>query len=112
LLCSSPLKHQNLLAKDFDWALHPGGIAILKGAEQKLNLTKDHLRASYDVYKNHGNSSSATVLVVLDRLRKMGNARDNIVACSFGPGMSIEMAMLSRCITDSSTGKDWWGSKY
>lgn len=84
-------------AKDFDWALHPGGIAILEGVQGKMKLHDEQLRASFDVYKNHGNSSSASVLIVLDQLRKMGEGRENVMACSFGPGMTIEMAMLKRC---------------
>nr|AWU47396.1 polyketide synthase type III [Nephromopsis pallescens] len=87
-------------ARSFDWALHPGGIAILNGAQQKMQLHEEQLRASFDVYKNHGNSSSPTVLIVLDQLRKMGEGRENIMACSFGPGMTIEMAMLKRCRHD------------
>ncbi|KAJ4372667.1 hypothetical protein N0V86_008030 [Didymella sp. IMI 355093] len=46
----------------FDWALHPGGLAILKGAQQAMKLTDDHIRASLDVYTKFGNSSSPTVL--------------------------------------------------
>ena len=85
-----------ILAKDFDWALHPGGIAILNGVQTKFDLREEQLRASFDVYQNHGNSSSPTVLVVLDTLRKMGEGRENVMACSFGPGMTVEMAMLKR----------------
>ncbi|KAL2262864.1 hypothetical protein VTK26DRAFT_9190 [Humicola hyalothermophila] len=55
---------------DFDWAMHPGGATILAGAEQALGITPAHMRASYDRYVRHGNSSSATVLSVLDRLRE------------------------------------------
>ena len=84
-------------AKDFDWALHPGGIAILNGVKNKFELKEQQLRASYKVYEGHGNSSSPTVLVVLDQLRRMGEGRENVMACSFGPGMTIEMAMLKRC---------------
>lgn len=82
--------------QDFDWALHPGGMSIMKGTEAAMNLSEDHLRASYDVYKHHGNASSVAVLAVLDRLRDMGDGRDGIVACSFGPGLMIEMAALRR----------------
>lgn len=81
----------------FDWAVHPGGLAILKGAQQAMNLTDDHIRASLDVYTKFGNSSSPTVLVVLDRLRKMGTGRDDVVATSFGPGLTIEMFRMRRC---------------
>ncbi|KAH7057290.1 chalcone synthase B [Macrophomina phaseolina] len=83
--------------EDFDWALHPGGRAILELAQAQLGITQEHLRASWDIYKTRGNSSSPTVLIVLDRLRRMGEGRDGVVACSFGPGLTIEMAILERC---------------
>jgi type III polyketide synthase len=85
-----------LSPSDFDWALHPGGQAILNGAQQALHLKDDQLQASRDIYRTRGNSSSATVLAVLDLLRTMGK-REHIVATSFGPGMTIEMAILRKC---------------
>jgi len=80
----------------FDWAIHPGGAAILHGAKQALQLTDHHMRASLDVYRHYGNSSSSTVLIVLDKLRYMERGRDNVVATSFGPGLTIEMCILKR----------------
>lgn len=91
------VQEKDLDAKDFDWALHPGGLAILEGAQQSMKLSKDQLQASHEVYKTHGNSSSPTVLIVLDKLRKTGEGRDNVVAIAFGPGLAIEMAMFKRC---------------
>lgn len=85
-------------AKAFDWALHPGSIAVLNGVQQSFGLHEEQLRASFDVYKKHGVSSSSTVLMVLDRLRKMGEGRENVVAYSFGPGMTMEMAMLRKVV--------------
>ena len=82
---------------DCDWALHPGGASILQGAQQALGLSADQLRASLEIYKSHGNSSSPTVLIVLDQLRKMGEGRDDAVATSFGPGLTIEMCTMRRC---------------
>ncbi|OQO08813.1 hypothetical protein B0A48_05703 [Cryoendolithus antarcticus] len=80
-------------SNDFDWALHPGGRAIIDSIQATMNLDDDRLRATNDIYRTRGNSSSPTVLVVLDKLRTMG-PRDHIVAASFGPGLSIEMALL------------------
>ena len=105
-LCSSAPKEKHLpsydhdipLAKDFDWALHPGGIAILNGIQKELKLEREQLRAAFDVYENHGNSSSPTVLIVLDRLRRMKSGKKHVVACSFGPGIIAEMAMLKRMV--------------
>lgn len=87
----------NLHARDFDWALHPGGLAILEGVQRTMQLSRDQLRASYEIYRTHGNSSSPTVLIVLDKLRRMGEGQDNVVATAFGPGLAVEMAMFKRC---------------
>ncbi|CAM1501875.1 Fc.00g038590.m01.CDS01 [Cosmosporella sp. VM-42] len=97
-----PPDYQN--AHDFDWAMHPGGATILTGAERAMNITPEHMRASYDTYINHGNSSSATIYSVMDRLRckemdalaPEGRVRDYIVGCAFGPGITVEMCMLKR----------------
>lgn len=91
-------------APDFDWALHPGGATILSGVERAMGITPEHMRASYDTYMNHGNSSSATIISVMDRLRQRdmdelapgGKVKDFIVGCAFGPGIAIEMCMLKR----------------
>lgn len=95
-------------ANSFDWAIHPGGLAILKGAQQEMGLTDDHIRASLDVYREFGNSSSPTVLIVLNTLRKKGTGRDAVVATSFGPGLLIEMIFMQRCRNNYSSPKTKW----
>jgi type III polyketide synthase len=87
----------DLDASDFDWALHPGGQAIIDGAEREMKLVQDQLRATREIYKTRGNSSSPSVLIVMDRLKYMGTGRPFVVATAFGPGMTIEMNMLRRC---------------
>ncbi|EGP91445.1 uncharacterized protein MYCGRDRAFT_31911 [Zymoseptoria tritici IPO323] len=82
---------------NFDWALHPGGTAVVDGVKEAMGLTEHQLRATREIYRTKGNSSSPTVLIVLDRLRSMDSSRGNIVAASFGPGLAIEMALLERC---------------
>lgn len=89
---------------DFDWAIHPGGAKILTAAQKALSLTPAHMRASYDIYRNHGNTSSATIFSVLDRHRQKdmdtmapdGRAREFVVACAFGPGITVETCLLKR----------------
>lgn len=83
-----------------DWALHPDGLGLLEGFQDSIGLTDDQLRASYEIYKTRGNSQSATVLVVLDKLRNMGDGRTNVVACSNGPGITVELSLLKRCNVD------------
>lgn len=80
----------------FDWAIHPGGAAILRGARRVMGLTDSQMHASLDVYKSKGNSSSASVLIVLDQLRRMSGGREQVVATSFGPGITVEMVLMRR----------------
>lgn len=89
-------------AASFDWALHPGGKAVIKGVEASMGLQHEHLRASYDRYENVGNAASASILGVMDRLREddMGRGRDDVLAFAFGPGMAIETMLLRRCRRD------------
>ncbi|OIW24443.1 thiolase-like protein [Coniochaeta ligniaria NRRL 30616] len=99
-----PLPERYGKPADFDWAMHPGGATILTGAEKALGISAEHMRASYDTYINHGNSSSATVFSVLDRLRSKemdalapgGVVKEYVVGCAFGPGITVEMCMLKR----------------
>ncbi|GJE84954.1 type III polyketide synthase [Phanerochaete sordida] len=85
-------------ARDFDWALHPGGAKVLTSVQKVLGLDAEHLRASLETYRTRGNSSSATVFSVMSLLRApaMGPGREHVVACAFGPGVAIEMAILKR----------------
>lgn len=86
---------QTPMARDFDWALHPGGSLIITGVEQAMKLTPEHLRASYEIYMKYGNSSSATILSVLDKLRE-SEGKEQVIACAFGPGIALEMMVLKR----------------
>ncbi|KAL9603906.1 MAG: hypothetical protein Q9219_000844 [cf. Caloplaca sp. 3 TL-2023] len=98
LIQSIPELHHEIkppIASDFDWALHPGGSLIITGVEQTMNLTPEHLRASYEIYMKYGNSSSATIFSVLNKLRE-NEGKEHVVACAFGPGIALEMMVLRR----------------
>lgn len=95
-----PPMWQGAKPAEFDWAMHPGGATILTSAERTLNLMPEHMRASYDVYMNHGNSSSATIFSVLDKMRSKDmdaytpggrGPQEYVVGCAFGPGVAVEM---------------------
>lgn len=72
------------------WAVHPGGPRILDVVAAELELPDGALGASYDVLRGFGNCSSATVLLVLERLR----AERSVVAMAFGPGLTLYAALL------------------
>ncbi|KAI1617854.1 chalcone synthase [Exophiala viscosa] len=90
-------------ASDYDWALHPGGATVLSGVERAMKLKPELLRASYEVYITHGNSSSATFFSVLNRLLQ-GETTEHIIGCAFGPGIAVEMMVFKRSNQVSEAG--------
>lgn len=88
---------------DVFWAVHSGGPAILNAVEEALELNREKLAASRLILENYGNISASTVLFVLDELRRKDSAA-NVqsdcpwgIAVAFGPGVTIEGALLKRC---------------
>ncbi|KAJ6583074.1 type Iii polyketide Synthase [Mycena vulgaris] len=81
--------------KCFDWAVHPGGAAILSAIQDVMLLDREHMKANWEVYENHGNTSSVTVLSILDTLRR-GPGREFVMSAAFGPGVSAEGCLLRR----------------
>jgi len=82
------------------YALHPGGRRILEAIEQALGLTKADNAAAYEVLRQYGNMSSATVLFVLRELLAGLSAADHgapVLSCAFGPGLTLEAMLLEVC---------------
>lgn len=78
-----------------DWAVHPGGRSILDKVEGAFGLAAHQMEASRAILRDYGNMSSATVLFVLDALlRQHSSAPRTIAAMAFGPGLTIECALL------------------
>jgi predicted naringenin-chalcone synthase len=75
------------------WALHPGGPKILSAVEESLGLPAEKTRIARDVFRDHGNMSSPTVLFILGRLCR-GDAPRPCVALAFGPGLVAEAALV------------------
>ncbi|RLY94515.1 type III polyketide synthase [Kocuria tytonicola] len=75
------------------WAVHPGGRSILDRVEGRLGLTQEQMAPSRDVLREVGNMSSATILFVLARILRTATPGD-VAAMAFGPGLSIESALL------------------
>ncbi len=95
----------NLLQKlqlDFDniahFAIHPGGRRILEVCEEELGFKggKDH--PSYQVLRDFGNMSSATIFFVLNNLCKQMElsqiSKGTIMSFAFGPGLTFESMVL------------------
>jgi alpha-pyrone synthase len=84
------------------YAIHPGGLKILEACESALNITKEHNQYSYQVLRQYGNMSSATVLFVLKEIWQavtVDHHEKNIFSCAFGPGLTLEAMMLkTHCV--------------
>ncbi len=77
------------------WAVHAGGQRIFDAVESALGLDPLALQPSRDVFMRTGNLSSASILFVLQEVARTEAAGEGL-ALSFGPGLSIELAQLSR----------------
>lgn len=88
------LAHHHLTCAQIPhFAIHPGGPKILAAVADALDLPASALAASRQVLRDHGNMSSATILFVLEALRRQG-ATGLTLALGFGPGLMAEAMLL------------------
>lgn len=78
------------------WLLHPGGQKLLAYMAQELGICQCQVQPSWDVLRDYGNLSSASVLFVLKEWleRKQMAPGDRGLLAAFGPGFSAEMLLL------------------
>jgi predicted naringenin-chalcone synthase len=75
------------------WAIHPGGPRILSAVQESLELPAEATAVARQVFAEHGNMSSPTVLFIIDRLRRL-QAPLPCLAMGFGPGLMAEAVLL------------------
>lgn len=75
---------------------HPGGRKVLEAMEDSLSLPSKALQFSYDVLRDHGNMSSATVYYVINQWLRQGPPQtpEKNILCALGPGFSSELLLL------------------
>lgn len=88
-------KHNLNISQINHWIIHPGGLGILQAVQKSLNLSPQMLEHSLSVLVEYGNMSSGTIFFVLDKV-KSAKKNDKIILIAFGPGLSIEMALLRK----------------
>ncbi len=91
-LARSKLGREQLSA----FILHSGGQKLLTYMEEELGLSRSETQCSWDVLREYGNLSSATVLFVLRELlaKREIPAGDYGLVAAFGPGFSAELLLL------------------
>ncbi|WP_162055518.1 type III polyketide synthase [Pontibacter pamirensis] len=88
------------------FAIHPGGRRILEVIEQELGMTRDENRFAYQVLRDFGNMSSATVLFVLKALMDTLTTEEQdepVLSFAFGPGLTLESMLLKVHYADAKT---------
>ena len=94
------LAGQNIRPEEIvHWALHPGGRAILDALQNGMKLSDEQMLPSRTVLQNYGNLSSASILFVLKEILNTSTLKkdDLICAVAFGPGLTMETALLKAC---------------
>lgn len=72
------------------WCMHPGGKRILEAMQKSTGISASALHHSYDVLKQHGNLSSATILFVLKRMLAEKPSIRKMIGVALGPGLTVE----------------------
>lgn len=76
------------------WCIHPGGKQIVQSIGNSMELNEDALQYAYDVLKDYGNMSSATIVFVLQKILAtlQQNPSENVLifGAAFGPGLTME----------------------
>jgi alkylresorcinol/alkylpyrone synthase len=91
------LSGYGLRQKDINaFVLHPGGQKLLLFVEEELGLPRSMTQYSWDVLRDYGNLSSASVLFVLREwmTKARMSSGDYGLLVGFGPGFSAEMMLL------------------
>jgi alkylresorcinol/alkylpyrone synthase len=91
------LERQQLTRADIKgWILHPGGSRLLSNVERALDLSEQDTAPSWNVLREVGNLSSATILFILKEWMETRPLPPGALslAAAFGPGFSAEFLLL------------------
>jgi predicted naringenin-chalcone synthase len=86
-------EHKLAVADIAGWSVHPGGPKILDAVQSSLNLAPESLAPSREILATCGNMSSPTVFFILQKLQRR-NVKGHCVVLGFGPGLTVEAALL------------------
>lgn len=74
---------------------HPGGKKVLRAYEEALDVPAERFQYAYEVLRDNGNMSSATVLFVLGKELEQEHTQGEWgLMSALGPGFSLELLLL------------------
>lgn len=87
--------HQHSVEQLAFHALHPAGKKVLHYIEDELKVPQSLTASTWDVLRQHGNMSSASILYVLRQLMQVHTPTEGALGSivAFGPGFSAEMLL-------------------
>lgn len=81
--------------ENLNWAIHPGGPKILEKFAESVGIASEKLNSSLEILQNYGNMSSCTIFFILKKnWETLLTDRKPILAAGFGPGLTMEAALL------------------
>ncbi|MBA0884702.1 3-oxoacyl-[acyl-carrier-protein] synthase III C-terminal domain-containing protein [Flavobacterium undicola] len=80
------------------FAIHPGGPKIIDYVVSEIGISNDQARWSYEVLRQHGNMSSATIPYILGEIIDDSTIKSGtkVVAMAFGPGLTATALLLEK----------------
>jgi len=87
-------EHQLSMERIDHFIAHPGGKKVLDAYVKTLKLDPSMIEISFDVLKNYGNVSSATVLLVLKGFLQKAIPGEWGLCTALGPGFSSELLLV------------------
>jgi predicted naringenin-chalcone synthase len=80
------------------FAVHPGGPKILMHVQELLGLSDRQMSYSFQVLKEYGNMSSATLPHIWQKILQDPNVPTHtpIISLAFGPGLSLSGALMEK----------------
>lgn len=78
------------------WIVHPGGRRIIECVQEALALSREQVRASYDVLADHGNMGTPSIFYVLQRTVQEHSPRGGEcgLMVTVGPGVTVGLMLL------------------
>ncbi|REK71376.1 type III polyketide synthase [Paenibacillus paeoniae] len=94
------------------WAIHPGGRGIVDIMQDMFGLSDKQTSASRTILREYGNMSSATILFVLNEMKRLlredGAGFKEGIALAFGPGVTAEMIRIAYSPSMQARNTEGW----